>query len=183
MGVFVTSGRQFLQSILDLRDFVQARCRAGSIGAHGGRSSGIWRAFWNGGHGQQRSSQALAPYGFPYSFFPFLFYTIPLILPSLHISSTHYRQYISHCCSEWINRRPPSYTTDDVDIGQKKRIPTLLRQWLCRVTRLTCGSGSPRRYGSSRGPGAGETFSDIRSSRVSPPTNQPTKHKQSSNVM
>lgn len=80
-------------------------------------------------------------------------------------------------------RCPPSYTTDDVDIGQKKRVPTLPRRWLCRVTRLTCGYGSPRRYGSSRGPGAGETFSDIRASRVSPPTNQPTKHKQSSNVM
>jgi len=53
-GVFVLSGRQYLQSILDLRDFVPARCRAGSISAHGGRSNGLGRAFGIGMYGQQR---------------------------------------------------------------------------------------------------------------------------------
>lgn len=148
--------------------FVPARCRPGSISAQGVvRSDGLGRAFGKGRHGKQRSSQAFCTIWTALSFF-LLLLSSPFLHTSIShtFSSKHYMYYVSHRCSRWISgslggedqgqsgatRCPPSNTTNDAAIGQKRNIPTLLRRWLCPVTRLALWPWkSPRRtWGGAR---------------------------------
>lgn len=140
--------------------FVPARCRAREYQCSGCGSLGwAWTGIW-----ERKTRETAVLAGFldrlDYHFlFPLLLLSSPFFHTSIShtFSPKHYMYYVSHRCSRWISgslgggdqgqseatRCPPSNTTSDAAIGQKRNIPTLLRRWLCPVTRVAlCGLGS-----------------------------------------
>lgn len=165
---FVLSGSADLQSILETYGFVPARCRPGSISAQGVVARmGAWTGIWERGRQRETAVLAgfLAPSGLPFSFVFFRLLSSSSLLLFLHTSTSHTFPLETLHCTTFHTvvrggsavvrlggetraglgraRCPPSNTTNDAAIGQKRNIPTLLRRWLCpRHTVGTCGLGS-----------------------------------------
>lgn len=149
---------------------------------------GLGRAFLGKGDtGNSGPRRLFAPSGLPFSFLLLLsspcshiFHFSHLPLETLHVlrfTPLFEADLLIHLGGEirasqsGATRCPHSNTTNDAAIGQKRNIPTLLRRWLCPVTRLAYGLGSlhVEHGGGARCPEKARPSRRIRESRASPP--------------
>lgn len=143
-----------LQSILERTDLFQRAVGPGVsvlrvCGSLGWAWTGI---FGTGRHGKQRSSQAFCTIWTTLFFLLLLllsspFFTLPLLTSSpRNTTCTTFHTVVrggsvgpprgkggggADQGQSGATRCPPSNTTNDAAIGQKRNIPTLLRRWLC----------------------------------------------------